>query len=63
MSEGPRRVGKLLHFWSTSSSHEVPVNLSISDREFCTHPPRLLGEAVSRREDVCVVRRLQVRVL
>lgn len=52
VSKDLSREGKLLRFWSTSSGHEVPANLSISDRDFCIHLPSLLGEAVSSREAV-----------
>lgn len=52
VSKGPRREGKLLRFWSTRSGHEVPGNLLISDRDFYTHPPYFLEEAVSSREAV-----------
>lgn len=67
-SKGPRRMVILLCFWLANysccgPSHNVPINLLINDRYFCTYFHYLLGEVVLSREVVSVILRLQVRFL
>lgn len=68
VSKGPRGMVKLLCFWSTNFgccglSHEVPINLLISNGYFCTYLTYLLGEIVLSTEIISVIPRLLVRFL
>lgn len=63
MSKGPRGMGKLQISSCDVPSHEIPVNLLISNGYFYTDLPYLLGEVLLSREVVSIISRLQVRFL